>query len=84
MNKETCGHKKSNRTIKGTRREIKLLHEGMKDTIKIVTEIVFFLRDHYGTQCSDGGERLQVNIQSTGGDYTLAEVRNSMKKMIIP
>ena len=37
----------------------------------------FFLRDHYGTQCSDGGERLQVNIQSTTGDYTLAEVRKT-------
>ena len=53
----------------------------MRDTIKIMTEILFFLRDHYGKQCSDGGERLQVNIQSTAGDYTLAEVRNSMKKI---
>lgn len=35
---------------------------------------MFSLRDHYGTQCSDGGERLQVNVQSTTGDYTLAEV----------
>ena len=52
----------------------------MRDTIKIMTEIVFFLRDHYGTQCSDGGERLQVTIQSTAGDYTLAEVRNSILK----
>ena len=53
----------------------------MRDTIKIMTEIVFFLRDHYGTQCSDGGERLQVTIQSSAIDYTLAEVRNSMKNI---
>ena len=42
--------------------------------VVVLTDTMFSLRDHYGTQCSDGGERLQVNVQSTTGDYTLAEV----------
>lgn len=40
--------------------------------------VLYLFRDHYGTQCSDGGERLQVNIQSMAGDYTLAEVRDGI------
>lgn len=42
--------------------------------VVVLTDTMFSLRDHYGTQCSDGGERLQVNVQSTTGVYTLAEV----------